>query len=351
MKKRMKVCIVGAGSISKKFHIPAIIGNSNSIVNSIVDIDAKQAESVGNQFDIPFYTNFEEIPDADICFVATPPKVRESVILPALEKGMNIVCEKPLALNYKISKMLIDSAKEANKKIFVAQSRRFFPNIEVLRSILKSNLLKSPIEIIIMEGGPFNWTTSSNYLDTKDAMDNGIINDVGSHVLDLLALFLSDLDVDQASITIQESIVDREIAANNFKTKLSWDSEKISGKALIKLSRSINLMNKLIIRDSVVSFVTRPLFDTNVEMHLRGGEKLEIPMPKKLEKLKTLEHSFSRQWDSIMANLLNLENGQNYANIEGYSVLNTMKIVDEAINKKRVEKINNYFLEGVDKWL
>jgi len=350
MKKKLKVSIVGAGAIVTQYHLPAILENEESVVTSIVDKNENRAKQIAEQTGARYFTSVEDVPGADICLVATPPAVREAVIIPALKKGMNVLCEKPFAYNYAIAQGLAKAAKEAGKKIFVAQSRRFFPNIHIVRSMLQSGVIHSPLKIALIEGGAFNWPAVSNHLASENTSDRGIIHDVGSHLVDLLALFLSDLNVDLTEVKIEQCTVDRLPSVNNCKVKLQWNTAISQGTAVIQMSRTITLLNKLVVHNPPMSLITRPLFDKSVRMKLSNGEELMIPLPEKLQYMQSLSDAFSRQWAGVVHSISNEFNSDEYPSIESHTVLPAIQLLDRIIQYCQVESLDEYFLEGMEKW-
>lgn len=127
-----KVCIIGCGMIASSAHIPAYkyYGKDFNIVG-ISDINIESAKKVAEKFNIAnVYSNAEEMLNEqkpDIVSVCVPNLLHKQNVMLALEKGANVLCEKPLDLSFKDAKEMFDFAREKGKYLMACQSLRFLP--------------------------------------------------------------------------------------------------------------------------------------------------------------------------------------------------------------------------------
>ena len=78
---------------------------------------------------------------ADFCVVATPPQFHEAAILGALERGMNVITEKPLADSWTGCVRIWHAAATAGRRVQIIQNYRDTPRCVRFRDILKSGRL------------------------------------------------------------------------------------------------------------------------------------------------------------------------------------------------------------------
>ena len=105
MKQVYQVGVIGCGMIATSAHIPAIQALEDRMqIVAVADARPEAASVCGERLGVPYYTDvdkmFDECP-MDLAVVATPNASHVYYSLKALRRGVNVVCEKPIALKYK----------------------------------------------------------------------------------------------------------------------------------------------------------------------------------------------------------------------------------------------------------
>ena len=110
-----KVGLLGIGDIALEFHIPAIQAIDNCRIIAACDIDLKVLESIDGKYNINnLYLNYKDMLDSeclDIVIISTPNKFHAKHSIYSLGKGVNVLVEKPFALNYEESINIVLSFK------------------------------------------------------------------------------------------------------------------------------------------------------------------------------------------------------------------------------------------------
>ena len=130
----IKVAIVGVGGISGA-HIPVWEKIKDVEVVGICDIRQERLDlypHLNHYLDIDEMLEKEQIDILDICL---PTYLHPEVSIKAMEKGINVICEKPISLNKDDVKKIYDTAKKNNVKFMVAQVLRFWPEYKLLKEI------------------------------------------------------------------------------------------------------------------------------------------------------------------------------------------------------------------------
>lgn len=78
---------------------------------------------------------------ADFCTIVVPPNRHEPIVDLALEHGMDILCEKPIADTMAASLRIARKVREAGRKMAVTMSHRFDQDKTTLRQIVRSGRL------------------------------------------------------------------------------------------------------------------------------------------------------------------------------------------------------------------
>lgn len=100
----------------------------------LVEIDeqvlAEQGAKLGLRAD-QLYTDGEEAcakVKADFCGIATPPQFHCSLALAAMDAGMPVICEKPIASTWAEAKKMAAKAKQTGLPCAIIQNYRYAPN-------------------------------------------------------------------------------------------------------------------------------------------------------------------------------------------------------------------------------
>lgn len=127
----------------------------------------------------------------DTVFLCVPEKAKEKLIVKYLNLNKNILVEKPLNLNTEKSYTKILSIAKKNKKfLYIAYNHRFEPSIIKAKKILRQKKIGKIFKIRIFYGnGTARLVKSSEW---RDRIKNGILYDLGSHILDILNFLFTD---------------------------------------------------------------------------------------------------------------------------------------------------------------
>ncbi len=130
----LKVGLVGVGGISGA-HIPAWEGMENAELVALCDIRPERMEKYEGK---RCYLDFDEMLDneeLDILDICLPTYLHADFAVKAMNRGINVICEKPISLKEEDIDRVYNAAKENNVKFMVAQVLRFWPEYELLKEI------------------------------------------------------------------------------------------------------------------------------------------------------------------------------------------------------------------------
>ena len=133
----LKVGLVGTGGISGA-HIPAWKAMEETELAALCDVRPQQMEKYP---DIRHYTDFEEMLDKeqlDIVDICLPTYLHADYAVKALERGIHVLCEKPVSLNAEDVDRLYDAAAHHHVKFMVALVLRFWPEYELVKELYES---------------------------------------------------------------------------------------------------------------------------------------------------------------------------------------------------------------------
>ena len=133
----MKVGMGGFGGI-RGAHIPAWEAMEETELAALCDI---RQECLEKYPDKHLYTDFQEMLNAeqlDILDICLPTYLHADYAVQAMERGIHVICEKPVSLKAEDVERVYEAARRNNVKFMVAQVLRFWPEYELLKEIYDS---------------------------------------------------------------------------------------------------------------------------------------------------------------------------------------------------------------------
>lgn len=184
---KYKVGIIGCGGIFPR-HIEAIEANSNFELVSVCDIQKSLVKSLGKRYKVSSYTNYKDmIQNEDINFavIATPNSLHKEQAIFSLEKGCDVLIEKPVTFNIEDLNEILKTSKKEKQKAYCVLQVRLNPTVSLTKEILNRNLLGT------IRGFSFTqrWQRPLEYFSGWRGEPNvggGILYETGIHYLDIL---------------------------------------------------------------------------------------------------------------------------------------------------------------------
>lgn len=190
MARKIKVGLIGTGSICQSVHIPAYLKHPDAEIVAICDINPETLQKVGDQLGIPEnrrflkYDDLLKLKEIDMVDICTPNYVHMDPTVKALKAGKHVICEKPIALNAKQGEKMVAAAKESGKKLMIAYCWRWNAGAQALKRFADSGALGETyyarVQALRRRGVP-SWGV---FID-KEKQGGGPLIDIGCHALDL----------------------------------------------------------------------------------------------------------------------------------------------------------------------
>ena len=180
-----RIGIVGCGGIAPT-HAERFGNKVRSELVACCDIVRERAEKLAGSYSARAYgdlTQMLENEDLDAISLCTPPFSHCEVALAALEHGVHIFCEKPLAMSVAEGRRMAEAADRAGKALMVAMCHRFHEPVIRAREMIRSGQLG---EVLVyhndFSGG-----------EPQYSGRGGVLMDNGAHSLDLVRYLLGEV--------------------------------------------------------------------------------------------------------------------------------------------------------------
>ena len=128
----LKVGLVGCGGISG-VHVPGWQALDDCEIVAICDVRQEMMDKYPGPRQ---YLSFDEMlqkEELDIVDICLPTYLHPDYAIKAMEKGINVLCEKPISLNRDDVERVYAAAEKNNVKFMVAQVLRFWPEYEKVK--------------------------------------------------------------------------------------------------------------------------------------------------------------------------------------------------------------------------
>ncbi len=133
----LKIGLVGVGGISHS-HIDAWEKMEDAELIAMCDIRPERMEKFEDKHR---YTDFDEMlnnEEFDIIDICLPTYLHADFAVKAMERGINVITEKPISLKEEDIDRVYKTAEKNNVKFMVAQVLRFWPEYELLKEIYET---------------------------------------------------------------------------------------------------------------------------------------------------------------------------------------------------------------------
>lgn len=184
----LKAGIIGLGKMGISH--AAIVG-ANSSVNfvAICDTSALVLDAFKKYTGVNIYTDYIKMLDKeqlDFVVVATPTKYHYQIVKYALQKNINVFCEKPFSLTSVEGAELVDLAKQRSLVNQVGYHNHFIGTFRELKRLLKENVLGELVHFSGEAYGPVVVREKGGTWRSKANEGGGCTSDYAAHVVNLI---------------------------------------------------------------------------------------------------------------------------------------------------------------------
>lgn len=195
----LRVAVIGLGTVSI-VHLRGIVASENAELVAVCDIDESKSAIAG---DIPFYTDYQEMLDQehlDVVHVCLPHYLHDTVTLEVAKRGVNVLCEKPVTVNYERSQALADNLAQLDNgaKVAICFQNRLNASVIELKRILQEEDTSGVIAVkgLVAWYRPEEYYTEKPWRGAIETAGSGTIINQSIHTLDLLHYIIDDQWVD-----------------------------------------------------------------------------------------------------------------------------------------------------------
>jgi predicted dehydrogenase len=211
------------------------------------------------------FTSFAEMKaaiDLNGISITTMPEAHVDLGIEAMDAGVPVMVEKPIALTTREGKRLVDAARNAGITLAVAENYRRDPMNRLGKALLDAGAIGTPFLAVQSSNGSGESVVITPWRHLKKRC--GIVVDMGVHYTDILEYFLGDIE----SVQGYNAVVDKQRVGNDGKLYPA-DAEDMSvGAARFKSGAIANWLLSMAGRGEGYFF--RAIYGTGGSMVLPG---------------------------------------------------------------------------------
>ena len=194
--EQVKIGVIGTSWWSERIFLPIFAGCERAATMAICGRNRSHTEEIAAKFAIPqVFTDYRQMIEQgklDAVVVVTPDDTHYEMVMAALDAGLHVLCEKPIALNANDAKAMYEKAEANHLKSMVMYTWHWPPLMQRFKQMVDEDSIGR------IYHGNFQWQTSfwrnRDYSWRVDATRaNGIVADLGSHMIHLALWTMGDV--------------------------------------------------------------------------------------------------------------------------------------------------------------
>ena len=185
--KKIKIAMIGAGNIANT-HLDSYAKVEGAEIYAVCDIDEARLNKTADKYNISRrYTDVDtmlaELPELDAADVCVWNCNHASCAIKALNAGLHVLCEKPMAYSANEAEEMQAAAEKNGKLLMIGFVLRFSDDARIAMDFIEKGYLGdiyyAKAQYVRRHGNPGGWFSD------KSRSGGGPIIDLGVHVIDL----------------------------------------------------------------------------------------------------------------------------------------------------------------------
>jgi predicted dehydrogenase len=194
--KSTRVGIIGTGGIARHQHIPSYRNSPGYEIVAACDVNPDSVKAVTKDFCIPeAYSDYREMlghAKLDLVSICTSNDMHYAIAMAAIDKGLDVYCEKPLALTVAQAREMTEAARAKGICTGVNFSHRRTPAARLAKEILDTGALGDIyyVSAVYAVGGTDYPKKTGSWRNQIEKAGYGGLGDMGAHIIDMMRWWL-----------------------------------------------------------------------------------------------------------------------------------------------------------------
>ena len=193
----IRAAVIGCGDVST-VHFEAVAKLDGAELVGVCDPHPGRLAAAAEFYGVPGFADHQSLLDAvrpEVVHICTPHNQHASIAVDCLERGVNVIVEKPLAHTVAEGRRLVDAASRGNAKIAICFQNRYNATSQAMHSLLASGELGA----VMGAAASVMWQRSADYYLSRpwrgswEGGGGGLLMNQAIHTVDLLQWLVGDV--------------------------------------------------------------------------------------------------------------------------------------------------------------
>lgn len=203
--RSLKVAVVGCGTMGKLY--ASVLSRMDDV--ELAGFYARRSEhaiDAATSFGTRLFASYEELlaePDIDVVCVTLPTYLHRQYAVQAAERGIHVICEKPLALTLEDTEAMMSACERYGTRLLVGHVLRFVPEYRHLREHVRSGKIG---KVGVGHARRASLHPPSGSWFKNEQMSGGVLFDLMIHEIDFMRWTLGEASSVYATLTTAPGI-------------------------------------------------------------------------------------------------------------------------------------------------
>lgn len=192
----VQTAVIGVRGVGKG-HIQNLRQHPHAVLAAVADLDEDMANQAVEGTQAKIYTDYRRMIEAvslDAVVIATPHHLHAPMTLFALEAGLHVLVEKPIAMRVSEADRMVQTATERKRVLAVGHNYWTFPGNRTLKTLIDDGQI-GPVTRVLwqwLENRPEAYYRRDIWRCTWRHAGGGVLMNQASHDVDLLCWLMGD---------------------------------------------------------------------------------------------------------------------------------------------------------------
>ncbi|MDI9258971.1 Gfo/Idh/MocA family protein [Alicyclobacillus sendaiensis] len=182
MGRPFRVGIVGCGQMANTW-VTCLQREPDVEIVALADLDLARAREMGvrHGLEVPLFAAVEDLLDEarpNLVVDTAIPEARREICVAALERGCDVMAEKPFAPTRADAEAILDAVARSGRRYLVMQNRRYEPHLRAIRRAIEQGLIGRVEQIHA------DFFIGAHFGGFREHMEHPLILDMAIHTFD-----------------------------------------------------------------------------------------------------------------------------------------------------------------------
>jgi predicted dehydrogenase len=200
----VRVGVVGTSWWTDAMYLPALANHPAGSVRAVCGRNRETANAVAANWGIAHvYTDWREMlsgGEVDAVIIATPNDTHHPIAMDALQRGMAVLCEKPLSLDASLAAEMVTAAERSDVTTMTPFTYRCMPTFRWTKQLIDDGYIGRPYHLHLRyftgyaRDGDYSWRFDPAISGA------GVVGDLGTHWIDMARWLMGEIVAVSATI-------------------------------------------------------------------------------------------------------------------------------------------------------